>query len=144
MVRIKEPTAVIFLVFFLCSWSGRWSSIYSDPQILSRSIINHRLNSILNWNLVLVRKTKYCWLVHREGPHCDINLLNIFLVILQVNERRLKSLSGFQTAALSHALTFPNVRRVLYSTCSIHKQVRFFLFFYFKIRRLCIGVSMNF
>jgi len=40
----------------------------------------------------------------------------------EVNERRLKSLSGFQTAALSHALTFPNVRRVLYSTCSIHRQ----------------------
>eukprot|EP00111_Clytia_hemisphaerica_P004235 TCONS_00012096-protein len=40
----------------------------------------------------------------------------------EVNEKRLKALSGFQTAALSHALTFPNVQKVLYSTCSIHKQ----------------------
>ncbi|XP_057296809.1 28S rRNA (cytosine-C(5))-methyltransferase-like [Hydractinia symbiolongicarpus] len=37
-------------------------------------------------------------------------------------EKRLKGLSGFQTAALSHALTFPHVKKVVYSTCSIHKE----------------------
>ncbi|XP_065656856.1 28S rRNA (cytosine-C(5))-methyltransferase isoform X2 [Hydra vulgaris] len=38
------------------------------------------------------------------------------------NDSRLKALSGFQTAALSHALQFPNVKKVVYSTCSVHKE----------------------
>uniref|UniRef100_A0A8C5P628 28S rRNA (cytosine-C(5))-methyltransferase n=1 Tax=Leptobrachium leishanense TaxID=445787 RepID=A0A8C5P628_9ANUR len=37
-------------------------------------------------------------------------------------EKRLQSLSGFQCRALSHALSFPSVQRVVYSTCSIHQQ----------------------
>ncbi|KAE8622407.1 hypothetical protein XENTR_v10005229 [Xenopus tropicalis] len=35
---------------------------------------------------------------------------------------RLEALSGFQRRALSHALSFPSVQRVVYSTCSIHQQ----------------------
>ncbi|KAM4698973.1 28S rRNA (cytosine-C(5))-methyltransferase [Discoglossus pictus] len=35
---------------------------------------------------------------------------------------RLQALSGFQRRALSHALRFPSVQRVVYSTCSIHQQ----------------------
>lgn len=36
--------------------------------------------------------------------------------------RRLAALSAFQLAALTHALSFPSVRRVAYSTCSVHAQ----------------------
>jgi putative methyltransferase len=35
---------------------------------------------------------------------------------------RLKSLSGFQLKALLHALSFPAVVKVVYSTCSIHQE----------------------
>lgn len=35
---------------------------------------------------------------------------------------RLDSLSRFQAAILEHALRFPNVKKVVYSTCSIHVQ----------------------
>ena len=35
---------------------------------------------------------------------------------------RLEKLCRFQTNALCHALEFPNVRRVVYSTCSIHRE----------------------
>ncbi|XP_046375842.2 28S rRNA (cytosine-C(5))-methyltransferase-like [Haliotis rufescens] len=35
---------------------------------------------------------------------------------------RLKSLSNFQATILKHALSFPRVKRVVYSTCSIHAQ----------------------
>ena len=35
---------------------------------------------------------------------------------------RLKSLSGFQTAILSHAMRFTSARRIVYSTCSVHEQ----------------------
>jgi len=35
---------------------------------------------------------------------------------------RLKALAGFQTAVLSHALSFPSVSKVVYSTCSVHKK----------------------
>jgi putative methyltransferase len=34
---------------------------------------------------------------------------------------RIRKLSAFQRKALSHALSFPSVERVVYSTCSIHQ-----------------------
>ncbi|XP_069802041.1 28S rRNA (cytosine-C(5))-methyltransferase isoform X2 [Dendropsophus ebraccatus] len=37
-------------------------------------------------------------------------------------EERLQALSAFQRRAVSHALTFPSVQYVVYSTCSIHQQ----------------------
>lgn len=38
------------------------------------------------------------------------------------DEKRLSSLSSFQLVALKHAMSFPNVERIVYSTCSIHQQ----------------------
>ena len=35
---------------------------------------------------------------------------------------RLKHLSAFQKRCLKHALSFPNVRRVTYSTCSVYRE----------------------
>ena len=35
---------------------------------------------------------------------------------------RLKNLSAFQKRCLKHALSFPNVRRVTYSTCSVYRE----------------------
>ncbi|XP_018412622.1 PREDICTED: probable 28S rRNA (cytosine-C(5))-methyltransferase [Nanorana parkeri] len=35
---------------------------------------------------------------------------------------RLQALSAFQSRALSHALSFPSVQNVVYSTCSVHQQ----------------------
>jgi len=37
-------------------------------------------------------------------------------------DRRLKNLSNFQAMLLRHALRFPSVRRVVYSTCSVHER----------------------
>lgn len=45
-------------------------------------------------------------MVQREGP-------------LTVTEERLSKLSWLQTKLLKHALSFPKVKRVVYSTCSI-------------------------
>jgi putative methyltransferase len=36
-------------------------------------------------------------------------------------DERLKSLSDFQVAVIEHALKFPRVKRIVYSTCSIHE-----------------------
>ncbi|CAB3367319.1 Hypothetical predicted protein [Cloeon dipterum] len=36
------------------------------------------------------------------------------------SEEQLRKLSAFQTKALVHALSFPNVKRIVYSTCSIN------------------------
>ncbi|NXK89324.1 NSUN5 methyltransferase, partial [Formicarius rufipectus] len=35
---------------------------------------------------------------------------------------RLQALSGFQRRALSHALSFPALQRLVYSTCSMHRE----------------------
>lgn len=37
-------------------------------------------------------------------------------------KQRLESLAKFQLSILNHALSFPSVRRVVYSTCSIHQE----------------------
>ena len=42
--------------------------------------------------------------------------------VLQETEKRLNGLCRFQTAVLSHALGFPKVKRVIYSTCSIFQE----------------------
>ena len=39
-----------------------------------------------------------------------------------IDTERVKQLSDFQKRILSHALSFPNVEYVLYSTCSLHKE----------------------
>ncbi|KAI8520750.1 putative 28S rRNA (cytosine-C(5))-methyltransferase [Branchiostoma belcheri] len=39
-----------------------------------------------------------------------------------ITTERLESLAQFQLSALKHALSFPAVRRVAYSTCSVHRQ----------------------
>ncbi|EYU20321.1 hypothetical protein ABFS82_01G010100 [Erythranthe guttata] len=38
-----------------------------------------------------------------------------------VDVKRLQKLAGFQKKALEHALSFPSVERIVYSTCSIHQ-----------------------
>ncbi|KAK0063716.1 28S rRNA (cytosine-C(5))-methyltransferase [Biomphalaria pfeifferi] len=38
------------------------------------------------------------------------------------DQARLETLSRFQITILKHALKFPNVQRIVYSTCSIHKE----------------------
>lgn len=35
---------------------------------------------------------------------------------------QVEELASFQEAALRHTLAFPNVKRVVYSTCSIHER----------------------
>lgn len=41
-----------------------------------------------------------------------------------VNQKRLTALANFQLRALQHALSFPSVKKVIYSTCSINVEVR--------------------
>ena len=38
------------------------------------------------------------------------------------NTKRIESLAGFQEKALVHAMSFPSVTRVVYSTCSLHDR----------------------
>jgi putative methyltransferase len=40
----------------------------------------------------------------------------------EYDEARLLKLSSFQFTIMKHALSFPNAKRVIYSTCSIHAQ----------------------
>jgi len=38
------------------------------------------------------------------------------------DEKRIQSLSNFQLVALKHSMQFPNVDRIVYSTCSVHDE----------------------
>ncbi|XP_068759133.1 uncharacterized protein [Montipora capricornis] len=40
-------------------------------------------------------------------------------------KNRLESLATFQLSVLNHALSFPLVKRVVYSTCYVHQEVNF-------------------
>ncbi len=52
------------------------------------------------------------------------NLYVHFVVIIQNTDKcRLRSLCAFQKRALKHAMSFPSVQRVVYSTCSLHFEV---------------------
>ena len=53
----------------------------------------------------------------------DFVLLMKFLQSPGEESTRLKSLSRFQAMMLKHALKFPLVKKVAYSTCSVHKEV---------------------
>ncbi|KAG7824614.1 hypothetical protein KL909_001836 [Ogataea angusta] len=37
-------------------------------------------------------------------------------------QERLKKLAGFQVAIMKHAMRFPNAKKIVYSTCSVHAQ----------------------
>ncbi len=41
---------------------------------------------------------------------------------VQAKEERVEKLADFQEAALRHALHFPALRRLVYSTCSVHQR----------------------
>lgn len=38
------------------------------------------------------------------------------------SKERLRALAGFQQRALCHALTFPSLQRLVYSTCSVCQE----------------------
>ncbi|KAH3662610.1 hypothetical protein OGAPHI_005862 [Ogataea philodendri] len=40
----------------------------------------------------------------------------------EYTEERLKKLASFQASIMKHAMKFPNARKIVYSTCSIHAQ----------------------
>jgi len=42
--------------------------------------------------------------------------------IKMLKKKRLESLSKFQKELITHALKFPSVKKLVYSTCSIHKE----------------------
>ena len=50
--------------------------------------------------------------VKQPSQSCDSNIL----------ASRLEKLSNFQVTLLKHALSFPSVRRVVYSTCSVYQE----------------------
>lgn len=58
--------------------------------------ISHHLTSLL-----------YLYLLSGAGLHED-----------EISDERVRKLAAFQSKVLHHALSFPNVRKVIYSTCS--------------------------
>ena len=61
---------------------------------------------------------------------CIYTYIHMYMYILafilqdEATAERLNKLSLFQLTILKHALTFPAVKKVVYSTCSVHKEVR--------------------
>ena len=56
--------------------------------------------------------------------HESLKLCFLFMTIQgNTSSQRLNHLSSFQLKILKHAMTFPSVKKVVYSTCSVHKEV---------------------
>lgn len=51
-----------------------------------------------------------------------LNLLGAFFHTDEVSKERVNSLSRFQMKLLNHALSFPAVETVIYSTCSLYEE----------------------
>ena len=45
------------------------------------------------------------------------------MLLQGLDKKRLRMLFAFQLRVLLHALSFPSVNRVVYSTCSVHCEV---------------------
>ncbi|KAJ1849483.1 hypothetical protein LPJ70_000450 [Coemansia sp. RSA 2708] len=72
-----------------------------DPSCSGSGIVN-RLDELVDWYIAMITNTA------EEKP--------------KVDTRRLQSLAEFQTLAIRHAMRFPGVKRISYSTCSVHEE----------------------
>lgn len=53
-------------------------------------------------------------------PTCSSSGVNVYKY--EVSQQRIKSLASFQVRTLLYALSFPSVKEVIYSTCSVHAE----------------------
>ena len=102
--------------------------------------VGHQVGSSSSRHRTVQRSTKYflllfCRILIAFYEVIIFESIYLFLVLIgmvnrigcgeetsEVLDRRLKSLSNFQAMLLRHALGFPSVRRVVYSTCSVYER----------------------
>lgn len=110
--------------------SGRVIAIERDPKrfiTLEKSLAKHGCDHVkaLNRDFLTIEPSEYPEIEYAlVDPSCSgSGMLEEFeQTTIDSDPGRLASLSNFQCMILRHAMKFPNLKRVVYSTCSVHRE----------------------
>ena len=95
--------------------------IVVDPSCSGSGIVN-RMDGIIDEKEDKLKEE--VWSAANESQRLNALRTTLWVpAFFSFLQERLLSLAKFQLSVLNHALSFPHVKRVVYSTCSIHQQV---------------------
>lgn len=112
------------MIFAFDKSSKRMETLKSLCKKAGASCVEANIQDFLRVNPQDVRYRNVGYIL--VDPSCSgsgiVDRKEIFCEESGPSASRLRSLANFQAMILNHALSFPSAKRVVYSTCSVHKE----------------------